>query len=64
MSKKNFIENIHYYLEDGKVIMTEKYHVERGSCCGSGCRHCAYSPVGQKGNTNLKDSLKNIEKDL
>ena len=33
-----------YYLEDGRVIMTERYHKKRGKCCGSGCRHCAYDP--------------------
>lgn len=49
--KKEFIENIHYYIEDGKVVMTEKYHLERGFCCGKTCRHCPYEPKGVKGNT-------------
>ena len=31
-----------YYIEDGKVVMTETYHKKRGYCCNSGCRHCAY----------------------
>ncbi|OYU97255.1 MAG: hypothetical protein CFE21_02895 [Bacteroidetes bacterium B1(2017)] len=34
--------NPHYYLENGYVVFTEAYHLERGSCCGSGCRHCPY----------------------
>ena len=50
-----------YYLEDGKVIMTELYHKKRGTCCGSGCRHCPYDPPHQKGNKNLKEYLKNKE---
>ena len=31
-----------YYSEQGWVVMTEKYHRERGHCCGNGCRHCPY----------------------
>lgn len=31
-----------YYTEDGFVVLTEKYHLERGHCCGNGCRHCPY----------------------
>lgn len=38
-----WIEGIHYYLnEEGLVVLTEKYHLERGYCCGNGCRHCPY----------------------
>lgn len=53
MSKTEFIENIHYYLDDGKVIMTEKYLMERGKCCNNNCRHCPYSKDDKK--TNVKD---------
>jgi|TARA_R100001463_G_scaffold14827_5_gene39001 hypothetical protein len=31
-----------FYWENGKKVMTEKYHIKRGSCCDSGCRHCPY----------------------
>jgi hypothetical protein len=56
LSNKDFIEGIHYYLDNGKVVFTEKYHLERGHCCGSkgGCRHCPYEPKGVKGNKNVK----------
>jgi hypothetical protein len=47
-----------YYLENGKVVFTPKYHLERGYCCGSGCRHCPYVPIGIKGNTNTKEKEK------
>ena len=43
-----------YYLEEGRIILTERYLRNRGKCCGSGCRHCAYEPQNQKGNQNLK----------
>jgi hypothetical protein len=32
-----------YYSEHGWVVMTEKFHLERGYCCGNGCRHCPYN---------------------
>jgi len=44
-----------YYIDNGRVVFTESYHVRRGHCCGSynGCRHCPYEPKGIKGNTTL-----------
>src|SRR5687768_15182001 len=33
---------VHYYLENGFWVFTELYHMLRGHCCKSGCRHCAY----------------------
>ena len=58
MIKRNeIIQNIHYYLENGKVVWTEQYHMERGECCGSGCRHCPYEPKHLKGNTILWEKI-------
>ena len=31
-----------YYNEQGLMVLTAKYHLERGYCCGNGCRHCPY----------------------
>ncbi len=40
---KNWIEGIHYYInEQGLVVLTARFHLERGYCCGSGCKHCPY----------------------
>lgn len=36
------VEGEDYYLENGRFVFTEKYHLKRGYCCGSGCRHCPY----------------------
>ena len=37
------LEPDEYYLsEEGYIIFTEKYHLKRGYCCQSGCRHCPY----------------------
>lgn len=32
-----------YYLENGLMVFTERFHARRGTCCGSGCRHCPYA---------------------
>ncbi|WP_343304528.1 DUF5522 domain-containing protein [Chitinophaga niabensis] len=40
---KQLQENIDfYYNEQGYFVFTEKYHRERGYCCGNGCLHCPY----------------------
>jgi hypothetical protein len=31
-----------YYLEGGRMVFTAAYHLRRGYCCGSRCRHCPY----------------------
>ena len=36
-------EGEHYYINgEGYVVLTEKYHLEKGYCCGNGCLHCPY----------------------
>lgn len=40
---QELIEGIHYYMnEEGLVVLTEKYHLLRGYCCGNGCKHCPF----------------------
>ena len=46
-----------YKDENGRFVMTESFHIQRGSCCGSKCKHCPYDPMYDKGNTNIKKSL-------
>jgi hypothetical protein len=42
-SKKNNLDQGDYYLSDeGYIVFTEKYHLKRGYCCKSGCKHCPY----------------------
>lgn len=41
--KNNLIEGEDfYYTEQGFMVLTASYHLERGFCCGNGCRHCPY----------------------
>lgn len=42
-----------FYIENGLTVFTEEYHIKRGYCCGSGCRHCPYTPKHQKGNKQI-----------
>ncbi|UYQ92526.1 MGMT family protein [Chitinophaga horti] len=36
-------ENIDfYYNEQGLMVLTAKFHLDRGTCCGNGCKHCPY----------------------
>ncbi|MGV3657192.1 MAG: DUF5522 domain-containing protein [Chitinophagaceae bacterium] len=40
--KPPLVEGEDYYVEGGLVVLNEKYHLQRGYCCGNGCRHCPY----------------------
>jgi len=31
-----------FYYENGLVVFTAEYHLKRGYCCNSGCRHCPF----------------------
>lgn len=61
MSEFKFIQGEDYYLEKGKIIMTEEYLRKRGKCCGSGCRHCPFWPSHTKGNTELQQKKNKFE---
>lgn len=41
-SSASMIEGLDFYYEGPYKVMTEYFHIKRGYCCGSGCRHCAY----------------------
>ena len=44
--KNNLIEGEDfYYNEQGYIVLTAKYHLERGHCCGNGCLHCSYDHI-------------------
>lgn len=32
----------YYFNAQGLMVMTEKYHLKRGFCCKSGCKHCPW----------------------
>ncbi len=45
------VEGEDFYWEDLYLVFTAKFHLRRGHCCGSGCRHCPYEPRWTKGTT-------------
>jgi hypothetical protein len=43
VGSKPLVEFVDYYVgPDGLLVFTREYHLARGVCCGSGCRHCPY----------------------
>jgi len=41
---KELSEGIDYYLNnDGYVVLTAAFLLERGYCCGNGCLHCPFN---------------------
>jgi hypothetical protein len=32
----------YYFNEEGKMVLTAHYLLNRGYCCGNGCKHCPY----------------------
>lgn len=39
----NLVEGEDYYFnEQGYIVLTAKYHLQKGFCCGNGCKHCPY----------------------
>ena len=61
-SKKNSgdlppLQDHHFYLnEDGLMVFTREYHLERGFCCKSGCLHCPW-------NYRSKEAARKAERD-
>lgn len=35
-------EGFHYVMRGSNMVFTETYHMMRGHCCRSGCKHCVY----------------------
>lgn len=53
---KELTEGVHYYInEQGYIVLTSQYHLERGYCCGNGCLHCPfeYESVEEPRRTDL-----------
>jgi Family of unknown function (DUF5522) len=48
------IEGEDYYWEGEAMVFTEHYHLRRGYCCESGCRHCPYGEARANTSKMLK----------
>ena len=65
--KREWTEGEDYYVnEAGLVVFTQKYLLERGYCCGNGCKHCPYNYEAvpePKRSSLLKLRITQIKKD-
>jgi len=54
------IEGIDYIIDErsGLMVLTAHFHLNRGYCCGNGCRECPYDPPHQKNNKIWKKITK------
>ncbi|HEX5669390.1 MAG TPA: DUF5522 domain-containing protein [Chitinophagaceae bacterium] len=34
-----------YYTEMGYMVLTSRYHLEKGKCCGNGCLNCPFDYI-------------------
>ena len=49
MNQSGLQEGIDFTLdEEGRMVFSARYLLERGFCCGSGCRNCPYSKANRK----------------
>ncbi|MGC8550266.1 MAG: DUF5522 domain-containing protein [Acidobacteriaceae bacterium] len=37
------VEGRDYYMDGPWLVFTREYHLRRGSCCKSQCRHCPWN---------------------
>ncbi|TDH24035.1 hypothetical protein EXU57_16260 [Segetibacter sp. 3557_3] len=35
----------YYFNPDGRMVFTRSYHLDRGYCCGNGCKHCPFDYI-------------------
>lgn len=51
----------YYFNEDGNMVLTEHYLLNRGYCCGNGCKHCPfhYENVPEPKRTQLRKAKNN-----
>lgn len=52
-----------YYDAKGYMVLTTEYHLNKGHCCGFGCRHCPYDYdcVPEPKRSELLEEKANIE---
>jgi Family of unknown function (DUF5522) len=66
---QELFEGVHYYInEEGLIVLTGKYHLERGYCCGNVCLHCPYNyenvPEPRKSELTPNPQKRNYEDSL
>jgi len=44
----NVLDPEDFYYDGSYLVFTAAYHLKRGTCCESGCRHCPYGNAPDK----------------
>ncbi len=47
-----------YLTPEGYVVFTERYHLKRGYCCDSHCKHCPYRDKDGRDKPGTRDPVK------
>lgn len=59
-TRRALVEGEDFYREGAYVVFTAAYHLRRGFCCESGCRHCPYRDKSEDApGAGKKTELKN-----
>jgi Family of unknown function (DUF5522) len=58
MFNKQLEPEDYYKSPEGFIVFTEKYHLKRGYCCKSGCKHCPYGYNKKTGQIEKKEDKK------
>ena len=48
---RNEINDIDFYEENGRIVLTKEFLERRGYCCNNGCRHCPYKYTERETNS-------------
>jgi hypothetical protein len=49
------VEGVDYTWESDRMVLSEKFLLERGFCCKSRCRNCPYLPKNQDDHLENKE---------
>lgn len=42
LTDRTFVEGVDFYFDEGLMVLTKKYLLDRGYCCENMCRNCPY----------------------
>lgn len=47
LKEKIGLKEDEYYIENGQLVFTEKYHLNKNKCCENNCKHCPYKDLSE-----------------
>jgi len=63
--RDGYIDGVHYYYDGSLLIFKELFHIQRGQCCGNGCRHCPFINKHKKGSVVVSEEFRKfIDKEI